>query len=228
MTIDTEKEYCLTNFAQVKRNKRAIKSDHCPMKLEMKINFSKIKPDRRELFNFRNKQCQGEFRKMTEETDELTNCFENKMPIIKQISMWEKKFFGILYKSFKKIRVNNKDNINMKSDSLKLQEERSELLKAIKEDDDSADVENERIRNKIYEIEMKLGEENAKENMNKIQSMEELGGESDCMNTNGMWKLKQKLFPKISPQVVTGKKDKHDKLVTDPELLKSIYLEEYL
>ena len=228
MTIDTRKEFCLTNYAQVKQNGRAIPSDHCPMLLDMNIKYSKIKPVRTEQFNFRNKECQATFKQITEDSNELNGCFENDLPTIKQINLWEKKFFEILFKSFKKIRINNKDNSKMKSESLKLQEERSKLKKTLKEHDETVQDENERIKQKILDIEMKLGDENAKENMRKVETLDALSGESECMNTNGMWQLKKKLFPKIAPQIVTGKKDNKDKLVTDPEELKTVYLEEYL
>ena len=88
----------------------------------------------------------------------------------------------------------------MKSESLKLQEKRSELKKLIKEDDKSAEDKNEILKQQIYVIEMELGEENARANHNKIKSLEALNGESDCMNVNGTWKLKKKIFRKIAPQ----------------------------
>ena len=91
MTIDTKKEFCLTNYAHIKKNKQAIQSDHCPMTLQLRIKYSKIKPQRNEHFNFRNSECQNIFKTLTEETDELTQCFENNLPAIKQINLWEKK-----------------------------------------------------------------------------------------------------------------------------------------
>ena len=98
MTIDTNKEFGLTNYAQMKKNKRAIQSDHCPMTLELNIKYSKIKPQRSEHFNFRNRECQRTFKVMTGETNELTKCFENNLSPIMQINMWEKKLFQIIFK----------------------------------------------------------------------------------------------------------------------------------
>ena len=84
------------------------------------------------------------------------------------------------------------------------------------------------MRTRIKHIEEELGEENAKNNFEKIKSLEALGGESDCMNTNGMWNMKKKIFPKIKPQVPTGKKNQAGKIVTNQIELKELYLEEYI
>ena len=120
MTIDTEIEFCLSNFAQIKANRKVIQSDHCPMKLEINIQYSNIKPQRIEHFNLRNTKCQESFKKETEETNLFDNCFNNNLPPLKQIKGWQKKFKQTIHKSFKKIRVNVQDNIKMKSKALLL------------------------------------------------------------------------------------------------------------
>ena len=43
-----------------------------------------------------------------------------------------------------------------------------------------------------------------------------------------MWNIKKKLFPKIKPQVPTGKKNIMGKLITNPIELRNVYMEEYL
>ena len=103
MTIDTEKEYGLTNFAQIKTNKKAIQSDHCPMKLEMNIEYSNTKPERVEHFNLRNQKCQATFKNETDKTSTFEKCFENDSPPLTQMKLWKKKFNQAIHKSFKKI-----------------------------------------------------------------------------------------------------------------------------
>ena len=188
MTIDTEKEFCLTNFAQIKSNKKAIQSDHCPMKLEINIQYSHIKPQRIEHFNLRNKKCQESFKNETEKTSIFENCFKINSTPLTQIKTWQKKFNQIIHKSFKKIRVNVHDNKKMKSKALHLQEERSKLIKLVKKDNKYIDTDKEQVimKARIKDIEQEIGEENAKHNLDKIKSLEVLGGESDCINTNGM------------------------------------------
>ena len=118
----------------------------------------------------------------------------------------------------------------MKSKALHLQEERSKLIKLVKKDNKYIDTDKEQVimKARIEDIEQEIGEENAKHNFDKIKSLEVLGGESDCINTNGMWSIKKKIFPKIKPQVSTGKRNPSGKMVTNPSELKKVYLEEYL
>ena len=78
MIIDEEKEHCLSNLAQIKKNKRVVESDHNALILEMNIEFSNRKPERQQMFNFKNKVCQEVFKKETEKNPELQKCFENE------------------------------------------------------------------------------------------------------------------------------------------------------
>ena len=77
----------------------------------------------------------------------------------------------------------------MKSDLLKLQEKRSELKKKVKEHEQSAEEENEILKQQKNNIEIELGDENPRANNDQIKSLEALNGESDCMNIHGMWRL---------------------------------------
>ena len=88
MIIDEEKEHCLSNLAQKKKNKRAVESDHNALILEMNIEFSNRKPERQQMFNFKNKVCQEVFKKETEKNPELLKCFENEMSIEYQAKNW--------------------------------------------------------------------------------------------------------------------------------------------
>ena len=66
MFIDEEREYTLSNFAQLKENRRVIESDHNPLILDLEIEFCKRKPQRIEMFNLKNKACQEAFKVETE------------------------------------------------------------------------------------------------------------------------------------------------------------------
>ena len=54
MKVDENREYTLTNFISVKKLGRVIETDHNPVILEMNLQFSNIKTERIEIFNFRN------------------------------------------------------------------------------------------------------------------------------------------------------------------------------
>ena len=71
MLIDEKREFSLNNFAQIKKNKRVVESDHNVLILEMKIEYFKKKPERREVFNLKNKESLEMFKKETENNSEL-------------------------------------------------------------------------------------------------------------------------------------------------------------
>ena len=109
MLIDEKREFSLNNFAQIKKNKCVVESDHNALILEMKIEYFNKKPERREVFNLKNKESLEMFKKETENNSELLRCFENKMSIELQSKNWYKTFNTILQKCFKKVRICEKD-----------------------------------------------------------------------------------------------------------------------
>jgi hypothetical protein len=56
----------MSNFAQFKKNRRVIESDHNGLILELDIQFSYKKLERKEMFNLKNKECQEAFKMETE------------------------------------------------------------------------------------------------------------------------------------------------------------------
>ena len=61
MKIDEDREITLINLAQIKKNKRLIETDHNAIVIEMDFEMAKIKPQREELFNLKNKASQEAF-----------------------------------------------------------------------------------------------------------------------------------------------------------------------
>ena len=77
-------------------------------------------------------------------------------------------------------------------------------------------------------VENALANECAEENLKKV--MENLGSfasSEGSLNTNGMWKVKKKIFPKNSKILPTAKKNFNGQLETNPDTLKTLYLETY-
>ena len=103
MIVDEERDYSLGNYSQYHKNNRLIETDHNGLILELKLEYSAQKPERREYFNFRNKVCQGEFKKETEINSQLLECFENQLSVEMQCKKWLKTFNSIVYKCFRKI-----------------------------------------------------------------------------------------------------------------------------
>ena len=92
MVIDENKKYVLTNYEQVRRGGKAADSDHATEYLDLDLEVISEKPQRREIWNFKNKECQEKFKMQTSQTKDFSNCFQNNLPIIKQIENWQKVF----------------------------------------------------------------------------------------------------------------------------------------
>ena len=61
--------------------------------------------------------------------------------------------------------------------------------------------------------------------------MDKLGGDSKNLNGSGrkhMWKILKRKFPKCSPAIPVGKKDKSGNLITNHNGLKDLYLKTYV
>ena len=71
MIVDEQRKFSLGNFAQIHKNKRVIESDHNGLILELALEYSDQKPERKEFYNFRNKVCQEAFKKETETNIQL-------------------------------------------------------------------------------------------------------------------------------------------------------------
>ena len=108
MVIDERRNYPLTNFKAAKRDGRAIDSDHFTEYLDLDMEITKERPERHEIFNFKNKKSQELFKKITSETEEFTDCFDGDSPLIEKIENWRKLLFSYCSTAFKKIRLRNK------------------------------------------------------------------------------------------------------------------------
>ena len=85
MVIDEDKQHILTNYHPAKNSGKAIDSDHMTEYMDVNIKFSKLKPDRKEILNFKDKEGQENFKIFTSETNEFTDCFKSKEPLKCQV-----------------------------------------------------------------------------------------------------------------------------------------------
>ena len=226
MKVDEDKEYGLLNLAQFKRNCRVIETDHNGLVLDMNLQVEKNKPERKELFNFRNKLCQEAFHQETENKKELLECFENNLSVIDQSKKWKKSLNNILHKCFRKIRIVKKKEYSKTDDLLK---ERIVLKKKTKLENIEEKVRDE-IRARIKEIEEEIGEDAAFENHKAIvDAIKDLGDDSslDGSGRRKMWSLLKKRFPKSDHITPTAKKNSQGNLVTNHRELKKLYLKTY-
>ena len=229
MVVDEERKFCLSNYAQFKRNKRVIKSDHNAILAEFNILVPKRKPERVELFNLRNKNCQKVFTQETEENTQLVTCLENNLPFEIQCKNWLKTFNCVLYKCFKKIRVVKKDKI--KNKKVTLFEEHNKLKNETKIDILTDEMKN-RINIRIAQIEEEIADEICEEFVKEIEDvLNEIGGDKQNLNGGGrraIWEILKRKYPKNTIVVPVGKKDRAGNIVTNHNGLKHLYLETYV
>ena len=202
MIIDEEKQFNLLNLAQLKKNKRIIETDHNGLVLEMELDVGKVKPEREEMFNLRNKSCQEAFFAETETNQELIHCFKTDFPLKIQSLKWKKSLNNVLHKCFRKIRVVKKKTISKTDNLLK---ERVQLKKEMKLliDEDMK----EKIEKRIKEIEDGIGDDLAKDNRKVILETLEMLGDGDNLSRSGrkkLWGLLKKKFPKNSQATPVG------------------------
>ena len=109
MIVDEDKKYILTNYQNVRTGGKVVDTDHATEIMDLAIEIETEKPERIELFDFKNKEAQTMFKKLTSETDEFTKCFENKKTLLEQVQMWQQVLLSYCKKSFKKIRIRKKN-----------------------------------------------------------------------------------------------------------------------
>ena len=219
MKVDEKRESALTNFKAVNQIGREIETDHNPIILELKLEFSAIKPERIEMFQFKDEVAQGVFKRLTTDTNEFTDCFKNDLEFEVQATNWRKMLNNFFHKAFKKVRITNKP-IKKQSEVLKLIERRKVLKKKV----DRSESEEEEIDRIETEIADKCQEFNRKR---LIDNFSDLGGKDGNLQYQGIWNIKKKLFPKVKPSLPVGKKNLKDQLITNPEELKKLYLESF-
>ena len=77
MKIDDDKKHTLTNYKPAIKGKRATDTDHYTEVLDVELEVVPEKPQRREVFNFKDQQAQSLFKEKTSMTDKFTKCFQN-------------------------------------------------------------------------------------------------------------------------------------------------------
>ena len=81
---------------------------------------------------------------------------------------------------------------------------------------------------KLTLIENQISENVAEENRSKIKEhFQKLSNPDGLLNTNGMWSIKRKMFPKNRETLPFAKQDFDGKLITSQESLKTLYLETF-
>ena len=89
-------------------------SDHNPLITNFNMKWSrKVRSERIEIFNLKNKSCQAEFKNLTSESGILSSVFKSNDDINACTKNFLKGLDQCIHKSFRKIRITEKLNIEM-------------------------------------------------------------------------------------------------------------------
>ena len=109
-----------------------------------------------------------------------------------QVQLWEMRFTSPIKQSFKRIRITGPKE---ESKSHQLMEKRKILRHKARSESDAKTVSD--LEDEIHSVENELSSLLADENVNKIKDNLTLLSETDGSTAiSGVWKLKNKLFPK--------------------------------
>ena len=202
LLVDEERTHILTRFYKRNGVVRVVESDHNLLVLNVSCPWEgKVKKERIEIFNLRNKKYQKDFFNVTNETNVLSQSLENRN-VMSGGKQWLKSLKTLIHQNFKKIRLTNKDSTN------KIQE----LLSKRK------DISNDK----------QITEEICLRNKKMI--IEQIGEMSDTcgkMTRIKMWKIRQKVCPKKNSIIPVAKQDEDGNLVCNRGQLKELYVRVY-
>ena len=216
MVIDDKKEYILTNYQSARGGGKATNTDHFTEYLDLDLDFVSEKPERIEIFNFKNTESQAVFRKLTSETEDFTNCFQDGKPLKQQIENWQRTLKNYCQKSFKKVRVRRNKIKPLKANFSRMINERN-MLARIPEN-----------TSEIHQLDQKIADIEAEENYKIIvDNFSQFAEDPENINRDKMWKLLGKLWPKHGPTIPTAKRNHKGRIITAPGELKKLLAKEY-
>ena len=216
LKIDTDRKYPLCSFLKGKQKN----SDHFTLNATFDIKFRKQKPERVEMFNFKSSVGLSTFKFILDTENSLSECFNNNDDCETQVENWCIKFNKILQRSFRKVRITDKQK---ETPTSILFTKRAELIQKSKKDRNNTEILAE-----IEAIEDELATLVAKENRDKIfETFAKLDQSEEESFSNGLWKLKKRSFPKKGATVPAAKRDITGRTITDPNGLKQLYKETF-
>ena len=191
MVIDEEKKYILTNYKSAKKGGKASDTDHATEYLDLNLKVITEKPKRIEVWNYKNKKAQYNFKIQTSETKEFSNCFENNIPVLKQIENWKRVLKSHCRKSFKKIRVTKKVCAEkIPHEVLKLINRRNQL---VQNDDEKSKEEVKTLDEEISNTESEI-------NRNKImENFKSFSDNPENINLGQLWQTMKKFGQHVEP-----------------------------
>ena len=219
MHVDEQGTHQLTNFSH--KHNKVTETDHTTVLLHIDLKFPILKPHRIEEFNFRSSECQNVFRDLTSQRNVLSTCFFNNQSFSKQISHFEHNFKNSISNSFFKIRTRKRKFAETKIGEMLETRKRLKL--------EVTDNPTNETKNKLKDIEAKIAQETQQEFVNMVkENLGFLTGDDGGINTNGVWKAKNRIIPKDKSSIPIAVKDPKGNFISSPEGIKELCLNEMI
>ena len=218
MKIDESKAKALTRF----KKGVPISSDHNYLSCTFNIPLQKQRNQRQEVYRLRNKTDLQRFKDETTHTKKFSKCFTENGDVQKEGKKWFKTLQNTISNCFKKVRITKR-----KKDPI---QEQLDLRRKIKSDINSAKTAGERhhLEDELLRIEEEISANSDTKYFEKIkEQLQIIVNKDGSTNNTGVWKLRQKIFPK-PVEKLSAKKDQRGNLITNPEVLKDLYIDGYL
>ena len=205
MIVDEERKFVLTTFSKYIGGTKLVKSDHNIVYLKVKCSWSNtLKKERIEIYNLRNQNCQKQFFEDTSKSNLLTNSLVNKQ-VTEGGKTWLKRLNTIIHRNFKKIRITSKQK-----------DDKIQKLISLRREDNST-INEEEISNLI-------SERNRKIILDQVSCSADLTGNLSRLK---MWKVKQKVCPKIDINLPVAKYDESGNFISNSDEMKNLYVRVY-
>ena len=228
MTVDENNKYPIENHRKTGNKIKVTKTDHNMIAGTFELKTRDVKVSRREIFKYNDEEGLKKFREMTSQ-EVLTNCFEEK-DISKAANKWLKELKNILQRSFKKVRIGNKNHntneaIDLHKEKLKLQ---NELAATETDTKNTIKIKKKHmLMDKIDKIDEQLANKDAEKQANMIiEHLNEITGDEGEFSTIRMWNLKKKLY-RQNLDVPTAMEDEAGNLITNKQSLLKLYQRTY-
>ena len=189
------------------------------MELLLNIEAPVVRPEREQMFNFKDNFGQLTFREITNSSAKLRKSFKYEGVFLEKAAKFHKTLQDVFQQSFKKVR-GTKRKMHLTEIDLLMNERKR--IKSDKKDKTGQNI------NSLENIEKNIAKKISEKNRNKImKSFQEIANSDDSCNTLGMWRQVRKVFPKVLASVPLGLKDHKGKILTKSSDVKQPVIRKY-
>ena len=212
--IDENEDHALTKIVKTKNGISNKASDHNTIITKFNIKWSsKLRKNRIEMFNLKNKECQIKFKEITSKTSILTEAFNSSDDLNTCTRNFLKSLNNCIRICFKKVRIT--EQTNKEIDALFNQRQ---ILRNKKDVASRKELEN---------VESKLADLCAQQNYEKIKDeIDAINYDEGGVNSGHLWKLKKKISPKCRDPP-TAMLDQYGNILTGEKAIENLAVETY-